>query len=254
MSGHSKWSTIKHKKGAADAKRGKIFSKLSKEIMVVARNGGSDPTMNPTLRTVIQKAKAVNMPADNIDRAVKKGAGELDGIIYEEIVYEGYADAGVGLIVMVLTDNKRRAAAEIRHIFTKNNSSFADKGSVSRGFERKGQLFVEKTAAEEDALMDVVLEAGAEDMHGDGDQYEILTDPSAFSDVMDAMEKAGIATISAEISMVPLSLVPISEKKSIQSIMKFIDALEDNDDVQNVYSNMDVDDALMQEIAEEGDE
>ena len=254
MSGHSKWSTIKHKKGAADAKRGKIFSKLSKEIMVVARQGGSDPTMNPTLRTVIQKAKAVNMPADNIDRAVKKGAGEIDGIIYEEIVYEGYADDGVGLIVMVLTDNKRRAAAEVRHIFTKNNSSFADKGSVSRGFERKGQIFVDKSTIEEDALMDVVLEAGAEDMHGDGDQYEILIDPPAFSAVMDAIEKAEIATISGEISMVPLSLVPISEKKSILSIMKFIDALEDNDDVQNVYSNMDVDDALMQEISEESDE
>ena len=196
MSGHSKWSTIKHKKGAADAKRGKIFSKLSKEIMVVARQGGSDPAMNPTLRTVIQKAKAVNMPSDNIDRAVKKGAGELDGIIYEEIVYEGYADGGVGLIVMVLTDNKRRAAAEVRHIFTKNNSSFADKGSVSRGFERKGQIFVDKSTIEEDALMDVVLEAGAEDMHGDGDQYEILIDPSSFSAVMDAIEKAGIQTVS----------------------------------------------------------
>jgi YebC/PmpR family DNA-binding regulatory protein len=251
LSGHSKWSTIKHKKGAADAKRGKIFSKLSKELMVVARNGGSDPAMNPTLRTAMQKARAVNMPMDNIERAIKKGAGELDGIVFEEIVYEGYAADGVGLIVMVLTDNKNRAAAEVRHIFTKNSSSFADKGSVSRGFERKGQIFVDAANVEEDALMDIILEAGADDMKSEGDQFEILTDPSVFSDVMDALEKAGIQALSGELSMIALTLVPVSVKKSVQSIMRFIDALEDNDDVQNVYSNMDVDDALMQEVAEE---
>lgn len=251
MSGHSKWSTIKHKKGAADAKRGKIFSKLSKELMVVARQGGSDPDMNPTLRTAIQKAKSVNMPADNIERAIKKGAGEIDGAVYEEIVYEGYAEGGVGLIVMVLTDNKNRAAAEVRHIFSKNNSSFAAQGSVSRGFERKGQIFVSSANADEDTLMHVVLEAGADDMHSDGDQFEILTDPSVLSDVVEAIEKAGIAILNGEVSMVPLNLVPVNDKKIAQSIMKFINALEDNDDVQNVYSNMDADDSIMQEVADE---
>jgi YebC/PmpR family DNA-binding regulatory protein len=163
MSGHSKWATIKHKKGAADAKRGKVFSKLAKELMVVARQGGSDPGMNPTLRTLIQKAKSVNMPADNVDRAIKKGAGELEGAVFEEAVYEGYAGGGVGLIVQALTDNKNRAAAEIRHIFTKHGSSFAQQGSVSRAFHRRGQIFIEAEGVDEDELMGVVLEAGAED-------------------------------------------------------------------------------------------
>ena len=155
MSGHSKWATIKHKKGAADAKRGKVFSKLSKELMVVARQGGSDPGMNPTLRTLVQKAKSVNMPSDNIDRAIKKGAGELDGVVFEEVVYEGYAAGGVGLIVMGLTDNKNRAAAEIRHVFTRHGSSFATQGSVSRGFQRRGQILVESSAVDEDKLMEI---------------------------------------------------------------------------------------------------
>ena len=168
MSGHSKWKTIQHKKGAADAKRGKVFSKLSKELMVIARAGGSDPVKNPTLRTLIQKAKGVNMPADNIDRAIKKGAGELEGVVFEEAVYEGFAGGGVALVVMALTDNKNRAAAEIRHIFSKHNSSFATQGSVTRGFERKGQIIVDSSATDEDTLMGVVLDAGADDMKRDG--------------------------------------------------------------------------------------
>jgi YebC/PmpR family DNA-binding regulatory protein len=251
MSGHSKWKTIQHKKGAADAKRGKIFSRLSKEIMVVARAGGSDPTMNPTLRATIQKAKAANMPADNIDRAVKKGAGELDGVVFEEIVYEGYAAGGVGLIVMALTDNKNRAAAEIRHIFTRSGSSFAAQGSVSRGFERKGQIIVEGTATDEDTLMELVLEAGADDMSKEGDSFEILTEPAAFTDVMDALAKAEIATISSEVSMLPLTAVPIADATQARSVLKFIDALEDNDDVQNVYSNMEMSDDVMTALESE---
>lgn len=251
MSGHNKWSTIKHKKGAADAKRGQTFSKLSKELMVAARQGGSDPAMNTTLRTAIQKAKSVNMPADNIDRAVKKGAGEIEGVTYEEVVYEGYAAGGVGLVVMGLTDNKNRAAAEIRHIFTRHGSSFASQGSVSRGFERKGQIFVDAAAVEEDKLMDIVLEAGADDMQQDGDQFEILTDPSTFSDVSEALEKAEITTMGAQIALVPTTPVPVAEKSVASSIMRFINDLEDNDDVQNVYSNMDVPDEIMAELTQE---
>lgn len=248
MSGHSKWSTIKHKKGAADAKRGKMFSKISKELMVVARQGGSDPSMNPALRTAMQKAKSVNMPADNVDRAIKKGAGELEGAVFEEIVYEGYAGGGVGIIVLALTDNKNRAAAEIRHIFTKHGSSFAAQGSVSRGFQRKGQIFVDAEGVEEDKLMGVVLDAGAEDMKQDGEQFEILTDPSIFADVTEALETAGIETLSAEVSLVSETSVPVTEKSTAASIMRFVDALEDCDDVQSVFTNMDADDAIMQEL------
>ncbi|NQU38350.1 MAG: YebC/PmpR family DNA-binding transcriptional regulator [Lentisphaerae bacterium] len=248
MSGHSKWATIKHKKGAADAKRGQAFSKISKELMVVARQGGSDPSMNPTLRTVIQKAKSVNMPADNMERAIKKGAGELEGAVYEEILYEGYAGGGGGLIVLALTDNKNRAAAEIRHIFSKHGSSFAAQGSVSRGFQRKGQIFVDAEKADEDELMAIVLEAGADDMTQGGDQFEILTDPNAFNDVTEALEKAGVETLSAEVCLVSDTLVPVTEKSTAASIIRFVDALEDNDDVQSVFTNMDIDEAIMQEL------
>jgi YebC/PmpR family DNA-binding regulatory protein len=245
MSGHSKWKTIQHKKGAADAKRGKIFSKLSKELMVVARQGGSNPETNPTLRTLIQKAKSVNMPGDNIDRAVKKGAGELEGVTFEEIVYEGYAAGGVAMIVKVLTDNKNRAAAEVRHIFTKHGSSFASQGSVSRSFERKGQIFVDASNANEESLMELVLEAGADDMKQDDGQFEILTDPSVFTDVMDALEAAGIETHDAEVSLVPDTYVPIADQSVAKSVLRFVSDLEDNDDVQNVYTNMDIDDSII---------
>ncbi|MDD4872555.1 MAG: YebC/PmpR family DNA-binding transcriptional regulator, partial [Kiritimatiellae bacterium] len=239
MSGHSKWATIKHKKGALDAKRGKIFSKMSKELMVAAKQGGSNPDMNPTLRTVIQKAKSYNMPSDNIDRAVKKGAGETEGVTFEEVSYEGFAAGGVALLVKALTDNKNRAAAEIRHIFTKHGSSFAKEGAVSRGFQRKGQIFVDASTVAEDKLMEIVLNAGAEDMINDGDQFEVLTDPATFPAVTDALEKAGIKTLSAEISMVPTVAVPVTDKNLAAAVMRFVNDLEDNDDVQNVYSNMD---------------
>jgi len=251
MSGHSKWASIKHKKGTADARRGKMFSKLAKEILVVARQGGGDPGTNPTLRTLVQKGKSINMPNDNIERAIKKGTGELDGATFEEINYEGYASKGVALIVKCLTDNKNRAAAEIRHIFSKHGSSFAQQGAVSRGFQRKGQVFIENSSVDEEKLMDVVLEAGAEDMKRDGDQFEILTDPAVFSDVVDALVAAGIETLGAEVSLVPDAYLPIGDKAVAASILRFISDLEDNEDVQDVYTNMDVDDDVMKEIQEE---
>ena len=248
MSGHSKWKTIQHKKGAADARRGKVFSKVSKELMVEARRGGSDADMNPSLRTLIQKAKSVNMPADNIERAIKKGAGELEGVTFEEIVYEGYAAGGVGLVVLVLTDNRNRAAAEIRHIFTRHGSGFAGQGAVTRGFERKGQVYVDAAAADEEKLMEVVLEAGADDMQRDGDQFEILTDPSAFVAVTEALEAVEIPSLSAEVALVPVNAVPVTEKSAASSVLRFIADLEDNDDVQNVFSNMDLSDELLKEL------
>jgi YebC/PmpR family DNA-binding regulatory protein len=246
MSGHSKWKTIQHKKGAADAKRGKVFSKLSKELMVAARKG-SDPSANPTLRTVIQKAKAANMPADNVNRAIKKGAGELEGVIFEEICYECFV-GGIALIVQGLTDNKNRAASEIRHIFGRFNTDFAISGSVMRQFVRKGQIIVDAATVEEDKLMEIVLNAGAEDMVKDGDSFEVVTDPASFADVSEALEKAGIKTISAEVSLIPLAQTKVTDKAKAQSVLKFVADLEDNDDVQNVYTNMDIDDSILGEL------
>jgi YebC/PmpR family DNA-binding regulatory protein len=251
MSGHSKWATIKHKKGALDAKRGKVFSKLSKELMVAAKQGGSDPTMNPTLRTAIQKAKSVNMPSDNITRAVKKGAGELEGSTFEEFNFEGYASGGVALVVAILTDNRNRTTAEIRHMFTRHGSSFAAQGAVTRSFVRKGLILVDGKAVEEDKLMSIVLDAGAEDMTNTGDAYEVLTDPAAFVAVTEALEKAGIKTISAEVSLIPLAPVPVNDKHLASSILKFVSDLEEHDDVQNVYTNMDMSDEVMKEMEAE---
>jgi YebC/PmpR family DNA-binding regulatory protein len=251
MSGHSKWKTIQHKKGAADAKRGKIFSKMAKELMVVAKAGGGSPDTNTALRNLIVRCKAVSMPNDNIDRAIKKGTGELAADIMEEITYEGYADGGVGVVVKVLTDNKNRAAAEIRHIFSKMASGFASQGAVSRGFKRRGQIFVDANVVEEDKLMDIVLNAGAEDMSRDGEQFEVLTDPNAFTGVMEALEKAGIKTEDAEIRLVAETYVPVTDKTVAKSVMKFVEALEDNDDVQNVYTNMDVDDSVLAAMEKE---
>jgi YebC/PmpR family DNA-binding regulatory protein len=248
MSGHSKWKTIQHKKGAADAKRGKIFSKMAKELMLVAKAGGGNPDTNASLRNLIVRCKAVSMPNDNIDRAIKKGTGELAADIMEEITYEGFAEGGVGVVVKVLTDNKNRAAAEIRHIFNKHGSSFATQGSVSRGFRRRGQIYVDASSVDEEKLMDIVLNAGADDMSPDGDQFEILTDPSAFNAVMEALEKAGIKSNDSEVRLVPDTYVPIKDKVTAKAAMKFVETLEDNDDVQNVYTNMDIDDAVIAEI------
>lgn len=248
MSGHSKWKTIAHKKGAADAKRGQIFSKLSKEISIAARAGGGNPDMNSVLRTLMVKAKSSNMPTDNVERAIKKGTGELAGIQLEEIIYEGYAGCGVALVVKVLTDNKNRAASEVRHIFTKFGSNLASQGAVMRNFKRKGQILVDATAVDEDKLMSIVLDAGAEDMQKDDGVYEIITDPAAYEPVVTALEKAGIKTSSSEVTLIPDSYVSVADKAVAAHNMKFIETLEDHDDVQNVYSNLDVDEAVLKEL------
>jgi YebC/PmpR family DNA-binding regulatory protein len=248
MSGHSKWKTIQHKKGAADAKRGKIFSRMSKELMMLAKAGGGSPDTNAALRTTIAKARASNMPMDNIERAIKKGTGELEGATLEEIIYEGFAEGGVGLVVKILTDNKNRAAAEIRHVFTRNNSSFAAQGSVSRGFRRRGQIYVAVAGADEEKLMNTALEAGAEDMRQDGDNFEILTEPGVFPMVMEALEKAGFKTEDSEVRFVPDTYVPVTEPSVAKAVMRFVEALEENDDVQDVYTNMDMDDSLLAKL------
>ena len=252
MSGHSKWKTIQHKKGALDAKRGKIFSKLSKEIMVVVKHGGPNPEMNATLRNIILKARSFNMPADNIDRAIKRGSGETDGVVMHEVVYECYAAGGVGVIVQVLTDNKNRAAAEIRHIFQKYGKDFATQGSVSRGFKRRGQILVDPAGVDEDKLMSIVLDAGAEDMQRDDGPFEILCDPATLSQVVKAIEDAGLKTASAEVALVPDTYVPIADKSAASQLLKFVNDLEDNDDVQNVYTNMDIGDEILAEIEKSG--
>ena len=248
MSGHSKWASIKHKKAATDAKRGKLFTKLIKELTVAAREGGGDADANPRLRLAVQKAKDANMPKDNISNAIKKGTGELPGVVYESMLYEGYGPSGVAILVDVLTDNKNRAAAEIRSIFTKKNGNMAGAGSVAWQFKQKGIILVDKDKAEEDKLMDIILENGAEDMTSDGNSFEISTQLKDFETVKKAVEDSGIAMSEAEITMVPDSTVKINEKDVAQQILNLVNALEDNDDVQNVYSNFDIPDDILNEI------
>jgi YebC/PmpR family DNA-binding regulatory protein len=220
--------------------------------MIVAKQGGGNPDTNIALRTLIQRCKAVSMPGDNIERAVKKGTGELQAAAMEEVGYEGFAGGGIGVVVKVLTDNKNRAAAEIRHVFAKHGSNFAAHGAVSRGFKRRGQIFVDTSAVEEDKLMGIVLDAGAEDMSRDGDQFEILTDPSGLDAVTEALDKAGIKPAHAEVRMVPDVYVEVKDKALAKSVMKFVEDLEDNDDVQDVFTNMNVDDAVLKELEKEG--
>jgi len=246
MSGHSKWSKIKHTKGVVDAKRGKMFAKLAKEIAVACKHGGGDPGFNPRLRTILMKARAVNMPADNIDRAIKKGTGELPGVTYEEIIYEGYAPGGVALLVELLTDNKNRTAAEIRTMFSKHGGNMAVVGAVKHLFHRKGQIIVAKEQISEDDLMSLALDAGAEDMISHPDTYEILTDPHHFEAVHKALEAKNIKPQSAEVTQLPLTPVPVANEKTARAVLSLIDALEDNDDVQNVYSNYDIPDEIME--------
>jgi YebC/PmpR family DNA-binding regulatory protein len=246
MSGHSKWSKIKHTKGVVDAKRGKIFAKLAKEIAVACKHGGGDPGFNPRLRTILMKARAVNMPADNIDRAIKKGTGELPGVTYEEITYEGYAPGGVALLVDLLTDSKNRTAAEIRTMFSKHGGNMAVAGAVKHLFHRKGQILVAKEQISEDDLMGLVLDAGAEDMVSHPDSYEILTDPHQFEAVHKALEAKNIKPQSAEVTQLPITPVPVADEKTARAVLSLIDALEDNDDVQNVYSNCDIPDEIME--------
>ena len=251
MSGHSKWATIKHKKGAADAKRGKLFAKLIRQVEVASREGGGDPETNPTLRTMYAKARESSVPLDTIERAIKRGTGELEGVHYEQISYEGYAPSGVALIVETLTDNRNRTGADIRSTFSKAGGSMAEPGAVSWQFERKGVIAVApKTssgaAVTEDELMLTALDAGAEDIADNGDHWQVTTPPSDLGAVKDALEAAGFATESAETTMLPSSTVPLDNEADARKVLRLIDALEDHDDVQNVYANFDIPDAILE--------
>jgi YebC/PmpR family DNA-binding regulatory protein len=239
MSGHSKWHTIKHKKGAADAKRGKIFTRIIKELTVAARNGGGDPNMNPRLRTIIAEAKANNMPRENIERAIRRGTGEEPGVSYEEITYEGYGPGGAALLIQSLTDNKNRTVGEIRHLLGKWNGNLAAENSVAWMFTRKGQVIVEKTKADEEKLLNVALDAGADDMNDDGSAWEIVCAPDAFEKVRDAVKATGIEPAAAEIAMIPQNYVKL-EGKDAQQMLKLMEALDDHDDVQHVWANFDI--------------
>ncbi len=249
MSGHSKWSTIKRKKGANDAKRGKIFTRLIKEITVAARSGGGDPDGNPRLRSAIASAKAENMPKDNIARAIKKGTGEIAGEIYEEILYEGYGPGGVAVLVECMTDNRNRTVADIRHYFSKSSGNLGESGCVAWMFEKKGLIQVEKSRYSEEEIMDLALEAGADDVIEEDSEYQILTVPDEFNDVRDALEEEGVEFIEASISMIPKNTVEVTEEKPAKSLLKLLESLEDHDDVQNVHSNFDIDDGLMEQLS-----
>ena len=241
MSGHSKWSTIKHKKGAADKKRAKIFTKLIKEITVAARMGGGDPMANPRLRHAIDSAKAQNMPKDNVDRAIKKGTGDMDGVNYEEIMYEGYGPGGVAVMVECLTDNKNRTIADVRYIFNKAGGNVGTDGCVAWMFDKKGVITISKENTDEETLMEVALDAGAEDIKDEGDSFDVLTAPEEFDVVKDAIDGAQITYEVAEISMVPQNTTAVSGKEAEQMI-RFMEALDDCDDIQNFYTNADIPD------------
>jgi len=250
MSGHSKWSSIKHKKAKVDAERGKAFTKVIKELTIAARMGGGDPDSNPRLRTAIAAAKAVNMPSDNIERAIKKGTGELPGVTYEETTYEAYGPGGAALLIEITTDNKNRTVSEIRHILSRNGGNMAESGSVAWMFHKKGQILVDKGAAEEDELLAAVLEAGAEDMRTDEESYEIVTQPADFERVKKAVEDLGIKPSFAEVTMVPQTMVVIKGKDA-QQLLKLMEALEDHDDVRKVYSNFNIPQEELEAMAEE---
>ena len=248
MSGHSKWATIKHKKGALDAKRGKTFTRLIKEITLAAKGGGGDPDGNPRLRTAILAAKAENMPQENIKRAIQRGTGELEGVNYEEITFEGYGPGGVAVIVEVLTDNRNRTVSEIRHGFSKNGGNLGSTGSVLHMFSKKGLIAVEKSAATEEQLMDIVLEHGGEDLSDEGDTWEIVTDPASHEAVAAAVKAAKIPTVMSEVTMVASTYTRL-EGAAANQMIRLLEALEDFDDTQNVYSNFDMDAAQMEQVA-----
>jgi YebC/PmpR family DNA-binding regulatory protein len=247
MSGHSKWATIKHKKGALDAKRGKTFTRLIKEITIAAKGGG-DPDGNPRLRTAILAAKAENMPAENIKRAIQRGTGELEGVNYEEVTFEGYGPGGVAILVEVLTDNRNRAVSEIRHAFSKNGGNLGESGSVRFMFSKKGLIAVEKSAATEEKLMDIVLEHGGEDLSDEGDTWEITTDPAAYEAVLAGIRAAGIPTVISEVTMLASTYQKL-EGNAAGQMVRLLETLEDLDDVQNVHSNFDMDAAQMEHAA-----
>ncbi|MDX1778807.1 MAG: YebC/PmpR family DNA-binding transcriptional regulator [Thermodesulfobacteriota bacterium] len=248
MSGHSKWSSIKHKKGAADAKRGKIFTKIIREISVAARFGGGDPEGNPRLRTAIATAKGVNMPKDNIERAIKKGTGELEGTHYEESVCEGYGPNGVAILVELMTDNKNRTMAEVRHAFTKYNGNIGTANCVAWMFDKKGLIAFEKDKVDEEQLMEVALESGAEDINDEGTTLEVVTDSKDFETVKEALDKNNLQYVFAKITMIPQNTVKLDTKEAEQTL-KLMEALEDSDDVQNVYANFDIPDEIMEKIS-----
>jgi len=239
MSGHSKWATIKHKKGALDAKRGKIFTRLIKEITIAAKSGG-DPDKNPRLRTAVNAAKAENMPADNIKRAIQRGTGELPGVSYEEFTLEGYGPGGVAVLIEISSDNRNRTVSEIRHVLGKNGGNMGEAGSVAWMFHKKGSLVVPKAAAKEDDLMNIVLEAGGEDLRDDGENWEVITDPAAFDAVLQSLKKAGVTPTVSAVAMIPQNYIKL-EGQAANTMIRLMDALEDHDDVQHVYANFDID-------------
>jgi len=248
MSGHSKWNTIKRKKGAADAKRGKVFTKIIKEIIIAARSGGGDMNANPRLRTAVLAAKAENMPRDNIDRAIKKGTGELEGVNYEEFTYEGYGPGGVAMLLEVLTDNKNRTVAEVRHIFSKQNGNLGEAGCVSWMFEKKGLISFDKTGVDEDRLIEVALDAGALDVKDAGKEFDVTTPPGTFEEVKKKLETTGFKSTYGEVTMVPQTTVRLSGKEAEQ-MLKLMEGLEDSDDVQKVYANFDIADEEMERLS-----
>ncbi|HEY4046221.1 MAG TPA: YebC/PmpR family DNA-binding transcriptional regulator [Acidobacteriaceae bacterium] len=248
MSGHSKWATIKHKKGALDAKRGKAFTRLIKEITMAARQGGGDPDANPRLRGAVAAAKAENMPADNIKRAIQRGTGELPGAVYEEIAFEGYGPGGVALIVEVTTDNRNRTVSEIRHVFSKNGGNLGEPNSVRFMFAKKGLIAVPKSAANEEKLMDIVLDSGGDDLNDEGENWEIITEPAAYEAVANALKAAAIEPVVSEITMIASTYTKLEGSTAAQMI-RLLEALEDHDDVQNVYSNFDMDAKQYEEVA-----
>ncbi len=248
MSGHSKWATIKHKKSALDAKRGKVFTRLIREISMAAKTGGGDPEKNPRLRKAVADAKAENMPADNIKRAIQRGTGELPGATYEEVTVEGYGPGGVAIMVELSTDNRNRTVSEVRHVFSKFGGNLGEPGSVSWMFHKKGDIILPKSAAKEDDLMNIVLEAGGEDLKDDGESWEIVTDPTAFEPVLEAVKKAGLSPTTAEIAMVPQNYIKL-EGQNATTMVRLIEALEEHDDVQHVFSNFDIDIKQLEEVA-----
>ncbi|MDD5665988.1 MAG: YebC/PmpR family DNA-binding transcriptional regulator [Actinomycetota bacterium] len=251
MSGHSKWHSIKHKKGAADAKRGQMFSKLSRAIIVAAREGGGNPDANIALANAIEKAKSYSMPKDNIERAIKRGTGEGSGDVFEKIVYEGYGANGVAIMVDVMTDNRNRTASDIRRIFSRTGGSLGTSGSVAWMFEKKGNIIVNKDKeVDEDTLLETALEAGAEDMSSEDDHWEIVTDAESFRGVVDALKEAGFEPVSAEVTMMPQNTVKL-DKDTAKKVLRLVDALEDYEDVQEVYANFDIPDEILQELSEE---
>jgi YebC/PmpR family DNA-binding regulatory protein len=250
MSGHSKWSSIKHKKGAADAKRGKLFSKLTRAIIVAAREGGPDPDGNATLATAIQKARDNSMPKETIERAIARGSGATaDGESYETVTYEGYGDGGVAVFVEALTDNRNRTAAEVRHIFAKNDGNLGTSGAVAWLFERKGVVIVPADSVDEDELMLVVADGGAEDVQQDGTSYEVISAPDDLASVRTALEEAGIALESAELTMLPKTTVAVEDESTAKKLLRLMDALEENDDVQAVYANFDIPEGILEAVA-----